>query len=184
MYPHACLQILREPNWAQSRILCRCFQHNITIWRLCPWRNLWKWKRQGELTFQGRRRGWRALGCSGPAHGSAGSHVFLTMFLNKSNFPVSYCTNLTQPKRLTFLWKSPMPFSGDGVLLLGVSLLQVLSANRARKRACVHVCIYVMYACGYIHILKYLNILEIINLHQELQFQPILSRYSLSSTTS
>lgn len=154
MYPHACLQILREPNWAQSRILCRCFQHNITIWRLCPWRNLWKWKRQGELTFQGRRRGWRALGCSGPAHGSAGSHVFLTMFLNKSNFPVSYCTNLTQPKRLTFLWKSPMPFSGDGVKSqdLGAAVFCYWECHCSRffqqtELGNVRVCMYVSMLC-------------------------------------
>lgn len=57
---------------------------------------------------------------------------------------------------------------------------EVLSADRARKCACVHMCIYIISACGCIHILKYLHILENMSPHQYLQFQSFFSRYSLA----
>lgn len=43
MNPHNHQPNLRRgPNWAQSRMPCPCFQHHITIWRLCPWSSHWE----------------------------------------------------------------------------------------------------------------------------------------------
>lgn len=42
----------RSLNWIQSRIQCRCFQHHISVFRLCPWSHLWEQEKQSKPTFQ------------------------------------------------------------------------------------------------------------------------------------
>lgn len=95
--PHV-KRLCRGFNWVQSHRPCRCSQRHIIISRLYPWSSLWEQKKQVEPICQGQGRGWGASDRLGPAHRSAGGHVFC---MTSPNLPDT-CTHTDSPPRGEF----------------------------------------------------------------------------------